>query len=340
MSVPPYTPQIAQCGAISIGTPALETSLHFFRDLLGMEEVERIGDTVYLRGYQELKHHSLVLFASEVPVVDNVSFRVQRLEDVELFYNTLIAQDVPVVELTVDNEAGRGDAIRFQVPHIGHAFELYYDISKPQAAEEIRSVLPSNSSKRRGLGVRRIDHFNIQATRETIGDGERWLRETLGFKRREYIRVPEQDQLIAAWTSVTPQVHDLAIMTNHLDKNAQLHHVAFNLENHSDLLVAADTLRDHQVFFEMGPGKHGVGQAMYLYLHEPGSGVRIELYAGGYFIFDPDWEAIEWTPATMNDGLIYWGDGFNPLDMSLPHHLTTSFSGIESVRTANTPVGA
>ena len=99
IELPPYRPQLAQCGAVALGTPQLEVSLSFFRDTLGMEEVERVGDTVYLRGYQELKHHSLVLFQSDTATVDSYSFRVSRPEDVELFYNQLLAEEVEVVEL-------------------------------------------------------------------------------------------------------------------------------------------------------------------------------------------------------------------------------------------------
>ena len=314
-------PRIAHVGAISLGTPNLETSLHFFRDLLGMEEVERIGDTVYLRGYQELKHHSLVLFASDAPIVDSYSFRVARPEDVELFSQQLSAQDIEVIELPRGHQAGRGTAIRFLVPHSEHPFELYYDIDAPQAPEEIRSKLPSNSSRRRGLGVRRIDHFNVQAAPQHVGAAEQWLRDQLDFKRREFVHIPEADALVASWLSVTPQVHDLAIAMSPEEKNAQLHHVAFNLENHSDLLVAADVLKDHDVKFDVGPGKHGIAQSMYLYLRDPGSGHRVELYSGGYNIFEPDWEALEWTPANMDYGATWFGD---PLEVGPDSSMNSS----------------
>lgn len=309
MQMPPVGPTIAQVGAISLGTPDLETSLHFFRDLLGMEEVQRVGDTVYLRGYQELKHHSLILFASAAPIVDSYSFRVSRPEDVELFAQELTRQEIEVVELARDQQAGRGTAIRFLTPHSLHPFELYYDIDAPQAPEEIRSKLPSNSSRRRGLGVRRIDHFNIQAAPQHVGNAEKWLRDAFGFKRREFVTIPEaDDMLVASWMSVTSQVHDLAIAMNPDEKNSQMHHVAFNLENHSDLLVAADVLKDHDVKFDVGPGKHGIAQSMYIYLRDPGSGHRVELYAGGYQIYDPDWEALEWTPVDMEYGATWFGD--------------------------------
>lgn len=327
MSLPAYRPEIAQVGAITLGTPDLETSLGFFRDLLGMEVTFQTEDVAYLRGYMELTHHSLILRRSNEAVVDSYSFRVKRPEDVELFNEILQQQEVETIELPSGHEEGRGTAIRFIWPDAGHPLELYYDIEKPQAPEEIRSKLPSNSSRRRGLGVRRIDHFNVQARPGDINKAEAWVRETLGFKRREFIHVPEAQQLIASWMSVTPQVHDLALVANPFDKAAQLHHVAFNLENHSDLLVAADILRDHDVQFDVGPGKHGIGQALYLYVRDPGSGHRVELYAGGYWILDPDFEALEWTPATVKDGLTWFGD---PLEMGDDNSMspTTNSSGL------------
>lgn len=303
-------PQVAQCGAINLGTKDLEKSIHFFGDLLGMEVVHREPKKAYLRGYMELTHHSLVLTEQDDAVVNSFSFRVKRPEDVELFYNELQRQEIEAVELAAGTEKGRGTAVRFLLPGGEHPFELYYDIEKPLAPEEIRSKLPSNSSKRRGLGVRRIDHFNVQTSRETINQAESWVRNTLGFNRREYALHRDEETILASWMSVTPQVHDLAIVANSYGKTGQLHHVAFNLENFSDLLTAADVLRDYEVKFDLGPGKHGIGQAMYLYVLDPGSGHRVEIYAGGYLIFDPDWEAIKWEREQFPDGLTWYGDPF------------------------------
>lgn len=303
-------PQVAQCGAINLGTKDLAASLHFFSDLLGMEIVERAGDTAYLRGYQELTHHSLVLTQQAESIVNSYSFRVKRPQDVELFAEELERQEIEAVEVPSGAESGRGTAVRFLLPGGGHPFELYYDIEKPLAVPELRSTLPSNSSKRRGLGVRRIDHFNIQTSRETINQAESWVRETLGFNRREYALHRDDTTVLASWMSVTPQVHDLAIVANTFGKTGQLHHVAFNLENLHDVLTAADILRDYDVTFDLGPGKHGIGQAMYLYVIDPGSGHRVEIYAGGYLIFDPDWEAIKWEREQFPDGLTWYGDPF------------------------------
>ncbi|MCQ9385761.1 VOC family protein [Brevibacterium moorei] len=321
-------PQIAQCGTINLGTKDLEKSLSFFRDTLGMEEVERVGNVSYLRCYMELGHHSLVLTEQDENIVNSYSFRVARPQDVELFAAELAAQEIEAIEVPAGTESGRGTAVRFQVPGSLHPFELYYDIDKPLAPEAIRSKLPSNSSRRRGLGVRRIDHYNVQAEPGKINQAESWVRDTLGFKRREFAMLPEHPTTVmASWMSVTSQVHDLAMVANQSELNTQLHHVAFNLENFSDALTAADVLADLDVKIGVGPGKHGIGQAMYLYVFDPGSGHRVELYSGGYQIFDPDWQALEWDPVDFPEGMTWYGD---PIDLKPGSNgrMTTGSAGL------------
>ncbi len=323
-------PGISHAGSISLGTKDIEKSLWFFRDVLGMEEVERDGDVAYLRAYQELGHHSLVLREQEEAVVNAFSFRTRRPQDVELFYEHLQRQEIESVEIPAGTEKGRGTAVRFLLPGGGHPFELYFDMEKPEAPEEIRSRLPSNSSTRRGLGVRRLDHFNVQTSPQTINQTEQWARENLGLKRREFAYLPDHPEtLMASWTSVTPQMHDVAFVANRFEKTGQLHHLAYNLENMSDALTAADVLRDLDVSFGVGPGKHGIGQAMYLYVHDPGSDHRVELYAGGYLIFDEDWEAIEWRPEEFPEGLTWYGDPIDTTPGSRGRD-TTGTAGLEN----------
>ena len=316
-------PQISHAGSINLGVTDIEKSLWFFRDVLGMEEVERDGDVAYLRAYQELGHHSLVLTQQEVAEVNSFSFRTKRPQDVELFYEELQCLEVEALEIPSGTEKGRGTAVRFLLPGGEHPFELYYDMEKPLAPEAMRSRLPSNSSRRRGLGVRRLDHFNVQTSPQTINQAEKWVRDVLGFKHREFAMLPNNPETVmASWMSVTPQVHDLAIVANAQEKKGQLHHLAYNLENFSDALTAADVLRDLDVAYGVGPGKHGIGQAMYLYVHDPGSDHRVELYAGGYLIFEPDWEPLEWKPVDFPEGMTWYGDPIDTTPGSRGRHTT------------------
>lgn len=300
-------PQIAHAGGINLGTPDLEKSLWFYRDLLGMEVTEQKDGVAYLRGYQEKIHHSLTLRQQDEAQVNAYSFRASRPQDVELFYEEFKEDGLEVIELPGGSETGRGDAIRFLLPGAEHPIEIYYDIEKPKAPEEISSLLFGNSSRRRGLGVQRLDHLNISTTPETMGQAETWLREKMGMKRREFVAAPDGENLFVSWLSVNSKLHDIAIGSNGTEK-ARFHHVAFNLENMHDILTAADQLKDNGVQIDLGPGKHGVGQAMYLYVRDPGSNLRVELYSGGTTYFDPDHDPVKWEIDDLKYGMTWYGD--------------------------------
>jgi catechol 2,3-dioxygenase len=51
--------EIAQLAHAEVFTPKFEETLWFFKELLGMEETERTGESVYLRAYEDFYHHSL-----------------------------------------------------------------------------------------------------------------------------------------------------------------------------------------------------------------------------------------------------------------------------------------
>ncbi|MDF2790236.1 MAG: 2,3-dihydroxybiphenyl 1,2-dioxygenase [Neobacillus sp.] len=124
---------------------------------------------------------------------------------------------------------------------------------------------------------------------------------------REYLVAPD-DRQISGWMSVTPLVHDVAVMSiPNADSSHQLHHFSYWLDNAQDILRAADILSEHGIEF-VGPGKHGISQAMYIYVLDPGSGVRLELFSNGYLIFEPDWEPVKWTFDEMAVGFTYWGE--------------------------------
>ncbi|MFT4230704.1 MAG: VOC family protein [Microbacterium sp.] len=301
-------PRLAHAGSINIGTPDIDTSLWFFRDLLGMEVTAQSEGVAYLRGYQELTHHSLVLTQQAEATINTYSFRVARRQDVELFHDQLTAEELEVRYLPAGSEIGRGEAIRFLIPGGGHPVELYFDIDKPQAPPELRSALHGNSSRRRGLGVQRLDHLNVMTDPRTVNQAEQWLQDSLGFKRREFLMIPQlPGTILASWLSVNSKLHDIAIGAAPTGESARFHHVAFALENIHDVLTAVDQLKDLGIQIDAGPGKHGIGQATYLYMRDPGSGHRIELYSGGYPFFDPDWSPIEWAADDRN-GLTWYGD--------------------------------
>lgn len=299
-------PEIAKLGYVSLVTPDLEKSLWFFQDVIGLEITERSSNTVYLRANMEREHHSLALKAGDRSHVEYVAWRVKRPEDVDGFARLLHDSGVEVNTIPAGTETGIGEAIEFRLPS-GHLFRMYYDVDKPLPPEGERSVLKNQvyRSWNRGAAPRRIDHTNLWTGRDPAVTHE-WLGNNLGFKMREYVRASEQ--VIGGWMSVTPLVHDIAVMADpHAPTAARMHHVAYWLDNAQDVLHACDILRESGIIPDQGPGKHGVSQAFFTYVRDPASGHRIELFSNGYLIFDPDWQPIEWTEDEIALALTMWG---------------------------------
>ena len=74
---------IAHLGAVELLTPEPAESLRFFRDVLGMEAVHRLGGSVWLRGYGDFVHYHLlgrgaldVVVESDVNILDIAALTV------------------------------------------------------------------------------------------------------------------------------------------------------------------------------------------------------------------------------------------------------------------------
>lgn len=301
-------------------TPSLDKSLRFFRDVIGLDEVERRDGVVYLRAWGEFEHHSLSL--REGPAnVDHIAWRARSAEDVDRFAERLGLGGTELQRVEAGEEVGQGEAIRFTTP-AGHPFEIYYEVDKPLAPPEIRARLKSNNASawRRGASPRRIDHVTMAG--KDVPGGYEWLRDNLGLKLREFLR-PTGRPMAGVWLSVTSQVHDMALIRDLEKRNGRLHHFAYTFDTPTDVMRGADILREHDVSIDLGPGMHGLTRGFYCYVKDPGSGHRLELFCGGYHIFDPDWEPLEWTEKEYVEAFSWWGPTYttghgHPMDATSP----------------------
>lgn len=303
------TPALTKLGHVALATPDLDRSRWFYRDVIGLDETADVDGTIYLRGWGEFEHHSLSL--REGPTgIDHFGWRASAADDIEAWSERLRAAGIAVEHVEAGVEAGQGDAIRFVTPS-GHPFEIYFEIERPDAPQELRSRLKSNVSRahRRGASPRRLDHINV-ATRDVPG-GMDWLEQMLGFRVREKITAGSRG-MVSAWSAVTSQVHDLALTRDLTGGDGTLHHIAYLFDSREELMLGADVLREEGIKIELGPGMHGIARSMFCYVRDPGSGHRFELYAGGYHVFDPDWEPIEWTAEEIEAGLVWWGPEYHP----------------------------
>lgn len=297
--------KLAKLGHLSLVTPDLETSAEFFRDVIGLHEIERDGDSVYLRAWGDTEHHSLVLTAGSESTVDHVAWRTEAPEHVAAYARALELAGRSVTWVEGGSERGQGDAIRFELPS-GHTFELYYEMEKTPSTPALRSRLKNQMGRSYGPGIapRRIDHLNINVANPP--EIQSFLSEQLGFKMRELMRT-DDGFVPAGWMAVTALSHDIGVMHDPDGRPDRFHHIAYYCDNWHDVLRGAEVVRESGLPIDVGPGKHGGTQGFFLYVKDPGSGHRVEVFSGGYLIFDPDHEPIEWTEQELGDLIIWYG---------------------------------
>jgi catechol 2,3-dioxygenase len=288
---------IAQLAHVEVITPKPEQSASFFKDILGLEESGRAGRSVYFGGWGEFFHHSLQLTEGSAPAIAHTAWRTEGPRELEACVESLDAAGCGMgwQEPTV----GHGPAYRFRAPG-GQIHEVFWESERYAAPPELAPRVPNRPQHyiTRGSGARRIDHVTFN-TDDPFRDAK-GFQETLGFRLMEYANLDHADVVVTAFVSSTPMSHDLGLVLDAVNRPGKLsgmkgraNHVAFWVDSREDVLRTADLYVEAGLSIEYGPGKHGVGENLFLYVREPG-GMRVELFSGGYMLYAPDIFPFEW----------------------------------------------
>jgi catechol 2,3-dioxygenase len=293
---------LAHLGHVELFTPKPEESLGFFRDVFGMTESGREGQSVYLRGYDDYEFHTLKLTEAREPGMGHVAFRTWSKAALER--RIAIAEARGFGRGWSEGDLGHGPAYRVEGPD-GHSFELYYDTRWYEAPAELRPALKNQAQRypARGISVRRLDHLNLLVS--SVEPTRDFLADVFGMRMTEAI-VLDSGVYAGAWMTATNKTYDIAFTRDHSGRAGRFHHLTYAVDCREDVLRAADICLEAGVPIETGPHKHAVQQTFFLYLYEPG-GNRVEIAnAGARLMLAPDWRPILWTEAERRKGQA-WG---------------------------------
>lgn len=271
----------------------LAAAEHFYVDLLGLIVSERAPGALYLRGWEERLHHSLVLREGPVAGLTRVALRVRAEDDLEALAADFAARGCATAYLDAEHP-GIGRALHVRDPF---GFPLAFFLEMHQFDTQLQRF-----DLQHGAPVARIDHFNLHVT-----DVEATFRfwKSLGFRCTEYISTDGPgERITGAWLARKQTVHDVALTAG---GGPRLHHLGFAVPDTSCVLRACDQIAaaGHAAAIERGPGRHGVSNAFFVYLRDP-SGHRIELYACDYYTGDPDHKPLRWSAADASCRS-FWG---------------------------------
>jgi catechol 2,3-dioxygenase len=317
---------IAHLAHLEIVTPKPDESLAFYRDVIGLEESGREGQSVYLRGWGEWSYHSLQLTEGPEPGIAHTGWRACSPADLETAVARVDAAGAG--EGWHEPSVGHGPAYRFRGPG-GHIHELFWEITTYEPPPGMESPFPDRPQRYRPRGVapRQIDHVTL-ATADPLGDAE-WYRDTLAFRFTEYTLLDHADVPVFAMVTNNEKSHDLGLLIDQSPARGRIHHFSWWVDSREDLLRAADIFLNADIPIEFGPGRHGMGEQDYLYVREPG-GVRVEINTGGYRLYVPDWETKVWRPRQGSNTF------YRNLDMV--ESMLESFPPVDGPEVADQPV--
>jgi catechol 2,3-dioxygenase len=273
---PPFA--ITRASHVSLAVSDLEASRDFYRDVIGLVVTEEADDTVYLRGLEEAAHHSLVLERQAEAKALRVGLRVREDKDIVAAERWFATNGIEHARV---ERAHQGPTIQF-TDAVGTRMELTSSMAQvPRKMQDFHEFVAG--------APQRLDHYQV-VTHDVQTATDFWTG--LGMRMAEYTATDGTDELWGTWMEVKGNTHDL-VFTN--GRGPRLHHFAYTVPDATALLHAADVAGSLGFGDEIdrGPGRHGISNALFLYLRDPDQH-RIELFTTHYQFIDLEEEPIRW----------------------------------------------
>src|SRR3984885_4753678 len=151
-SLPPV-PDIVRSAYATLIVTSLHEARRFWVDLLGFVVTYEDAESLYLRGYDELTHHNLILRSGPVAAAGALGFRVRSDADLakaEAYYAALGCRSE---RRPAGYVRGLGEVVRVEDP-LGFLVDFFASAAHPERLQQRYDL-------RRGAEVARLDHFNI-----------------------------------------------------------------------------------------------------------------------------------------------------------------------------------
>ncbi len=223
----------------------LDESAEFYRKSWGLEEVARVGGTMYLRA-GGTEHHILTLHEAKRASLNAINFAVQDRTKAEALFNKAKSMGCEVISAPSELAALAGGGYGFSVktPE-GQVLNISCGVARHEHTIADRSK-PFKLSHV-VLNVEDIDRQNA------------FFCDVLGFRlsdsteRMDFVRCSSDH-------------HSIALARGH---GAGLNHMAYEVPSFDGLMRGAGRLKEKGYNIEWGVGRHGPGDNIFSYFIEP-----------------------------------------------------------------------
>ena len=71
--------RVLRIGRVELRVLDLEKSVDYYTNIIGLEETGRMGNSVYLKAWDEFDHHSVILTKSNSAGLAHMAFKVETM---------------------------------------------------------------------------------------------------------------------------------------------------------------------------------------------------------------------------------------------------------------------
>ena len=292
---------ILRLSHVDVTVVDLDLAVAYYTEVMGMLVVERDENSIYLKCWDEADHHSLRLVYAPRTGMEQMSFKVEKEDDLSNLENAVAKYGFPVSRISKGESVGQGESIRFETPS-GHVMELVHDVERVGRLNGSINPKPFVEGVP-GIAPPRMDH--ILVTAEEVSEASKFYMDVLGFRLTEQLLDGDGHQ-VATWMERSHSPHDLAVVSG---PNGGLHHFAYWLDDWDHVRKSADILAYNGISIDVGPTRHGITRGNTIYFFDP-LGTRNEVFTGGYRP-DPDFPTITWTEDNIGRAVFYFEGDLN-----------------------------
>ncbi|MBM3530679.1 MAG: glyoxalase [Alphaproteobacteria bacterium] len=285
--------KVLRVGHATFTTPDLERQVDYYTEVMGLIVTERDKDKVFLAA--RTGYETIALERGDVSALTRLAFQVAPDADFAAYARELSSHGI-ACETRNGVSPGAGRALAFKDVK-DTIVELYADYTFAKDDGKGTAIAP--------LKLGHVAH-RVPDVQKAV----KFYTEVLGFRVSDWIGD------FFAFLRCGPDHHAVNFV---VDPKPQLHHIAFEVKDFSELCRAGDHLARHGIHLVWGPGRHIVGHNVAAY-HRNADYVRVELYCEmdlmkdetlGYFDPRPWHEDRPQVPKTWPKDTLrsYWGFG-------------------------------
>lgn len=291
---------LSQLAHVELLSPKPEETVAWMKKVFGLEETTRQGQSVYLRGWAEWLHSSLIVTEAPESGAGRIGWRTYGPEDPETIARRLGDTEEHVG--WIDDWEGHGRTYQYKSAFGRHLHEVFWDVDLYEAPDDNKDnalLMRPQKISDQGAAVRYLDHVTMPSV-NMKGDIEFYKK--LGARHTAATEVEPGFSVFSTLTcNGIRSTHDIALVPDFSGQTGRAHHIAFRVDQRLDVERAAEICLANDTPIELGPGVHGIDEITYLYVREPG-GFRMEINSGGWVNTMPDWETKNYQAANGNPG--------------------------------------